>query len=358
MEFNFSEDAGMVRQTVHEFVRRDLLPKEHAFLNARTSEDREALSVAATDALKEMGMYSAAVPEKFGGGGLGPIEACIIAEELAHTVIPVEWGDLTPILYECSDAQKEKYLVPVVQGEKTYALAFREKADSPEEPMQTGAHQAADGYVLNGTKLLSRAGYDFCLVFAQTGEGLSCFILDADAPGATARGEGDGAELVLKDCKVAPERLLGEPGKALLLGREWFGLTRITRAAAILGVCDRVLEVTSQYAGDWTQLQEHISDRKSIQQALAEMAGDVEALRWLVYRAAWLAAEGRKHGYDSMLVKLQAQKVLTDTVNRSVRIHGGTNPPFEHWLIKSSGEGEALDLLRLAVAQQTIASYT
>jgi alkylation response protein AidB-like acyl-CoA dehydrogenase len=105
-------------------------------------------------------------------------------------------------------------------------------------------------------------------------------------------------------------------------------------------------------------MQEHISDRKQVQQALAEMAGDVEALRWLVYHCAWLAAEGKKHGYDSMLVKLQAQKVLTDTVNRSVRIHGGTNPPFEHWLIKSSGEGEALDMLRLAVAQQTIANYS
>lgn len=354
MDFAFSEDAEMVRQTVHEFVRRDLLPKEHAFINAKTIEERQELSLAATQALKEMGMYSAAVPEEFGGGGLGPIEACIIAEELSQTIIPVEWGDLTPILYECSEIQKKDYLLPVVQGEKTYALAFREKTDNPQEPMQTVASKDADNFIINGAKLVSRTDYDFCLVFARTEEGVSCFIVDAGAAGATLAGD----ELTLNNVLVSADRLLGEPGRALLLGRRWFGLTRLTRAAAILGVCDRLLEVSAQYARDWTQMQEHISDRKSIQQALAEMAADNEALRWLVYRTAWLASEGRNYGYDSMLVKLHAQRVLTETVNRSIRIHGGTNPPFEHWLIKSSGEGEALDLLRLAVAEQTITNYT
>jgi acyl-CoA dehydrogenase len=304
-----------------------------------------------------MGLYSAGVPEAFGGGGLGPIETCLIADELGQTLIPVEWGEFTPILYECSDVQKPKYLAPVVKGSKTYSVAFDEPTPFGEPAkMATTATQAHGGYVLNGAKLLPKPKADFYLVFASAigpiGHiGPICLLLDPGTPGATVTGN----LLTLKDCAVTAEQVVGAPGKALSLGRKWFPLTRIIRAAAILGTCDRLLEVSAQYAHDWTSMGTHISERASIQQALADMAGDIEGLRWMVYHTAWLAAEGKKIEYDSMLVKLQAQKVLTDTVNRSVRIHGGTMPPIAEWLRKNARDTDATDLLRLAVARETIA---
>ncbi len=370
MDFTFGEDASMVRQTAYEFVRRDLLPQEPKFLNAKDPAERTTIVEAATGSLKEMGLYSAGVPEAFGGGGLGPIETCLIADELGQTIIPVEWGELTPILYECSDAQKSKYLAPVVEGSKTYSVAFDEPVPfGAPAKMATAATQAHGGYVLNGAKLLAKPKADFYLVFASgigpAGPiGPICLILDSGAPGTTLTGN----LLTLKDCAVTAEQVLGTPGKALSLGRKWFPLTRIIRAAAILGTCDRLLEVSAQYAHDWTSMGTHISERASIQQTLADMAGDIEALRWLVYHTAWLAAEGKKVDYDSMLVKLQAQKVLTETVNRSVRIHGGTIPPIAEWLRKARDMTEtgstvsdrvpsppsSTDLLRLAVARETI----
>jgi len=363
MDFSFGADAEMVRSTVHEFVRRELLPQEPKFLNAREPAERLEIIRAATHALKELGIYSAGVPEKFGGGGLGPIETCLIAEELSQTLIPVDWGEPTPILYECSDAQKPQYLLPVVHGDKRYALAFLEPEHFAEPAgMQTTAEPTATDYLLNGTKQLSRPDFDFCLVFARTPEGISCFILDKDAPGSTVRtrqgAAQDRALLVLDNCPVLKERLLGEPGGAMSLGRDWFGLSRLIRSAAILGVCQRLVAVTAQYAKDWTSMGEHISERPAVQRTVAEMAGDIEALRWLVYHTAWLAAEGKNVNFDSLLTKLQAQRVLQKAVTDSVRVHGGTIPPAEHWLVRASQEGEALDMLRLAVCQQVIAAYT
>jgi acyl-CoA dehydrogenase len=347
VDFSWGEDADMVRQTAHEFVRRDLLPQEMNFHNAKTEDERRAIATGATDSLKEMGLYSAGVPEAFGGGGLGPIETCLIAEELGHTMIPVEWGEPTPILYECSDGQKAAFLKPVVEGAKRYAIAFSEPVPfSDPAQMQATATPSADGYLLNGTKLLSRAEFDFCLVFARAPEGPTCFILDRPTvPGTT---------LDLRNVAVPKDRILGQSGKALSLGRKWFALSRIVRAAAILGACDRLLEVSAQYAHDWLQMGQHISDRKAIQQALADIAGDTEALRWLVYHTAWLAAEGKKVEYDSMLLRLQADRVLTDTVNRSVRIHGGTMPPIAEWLAKRTADDGVSDGLRLAVSRETM----
>jgi alkylation response protein AidB-like acyl-CoA dehydrogenase len=370
MDFSFSEDAEMVRSTAHEFLRRDLLPQEPKFLNSKDEAERKAIADAATDNLKEMGLYSAGVPEQFGGAGLGVIETCALAEELGHTIIPVQWGELTPLLYECSDAQKDAYLKPVVEGTKTYAIAFNEPAPARHsttrppgrlttpQAMQTVARSEGDDYVLTGEKLLSRLEFDFCLVFASaTGPagpiGPTCFILDrviADSEQQAANGI---PSLTLNDCRVSKNSVLGSPGKARSLGRKWFPLTRIIRAAAVLGACDRLLAVSAQYAHGWNSLGRPVHERASIQQALADSAGDIEALRWLVYHTAWLAAEDRKVEYDSMLVKLQAQKVLTDTVNRSVRIHGGTMPPIAEWLARAASD-DTSDALRFAVSRETV----
>jgi acyl-CoA dehydrogenase len=358
MDFTFSEDAEMVRATVHEFVRRELLPSEPKFLNTKP-EGRKEIAENATQKLKEIGLYSAGVPEEFGGGGLGVIETCLIAEELSTTIIPVEWGDLTPLLYECSEGQKPDYLLPVVAGEKKYAIAFREPMHfSRPEEMSTTARLTGDAYILNGVKELSRSEFDFCLVFARTPEGITCFLLDRQTPNIEIRTDTEPAQISLTQCLIPPERILGAPGSAMQLGQKWFGLARITRSAAILGVCRRIMQTTALFARDWKSLTEPIAARKEIQRTLAAMAGNLESLRWLLYHTAWLAQTGANINYDSMLLKLQSQNVLQTMVQDSIRIHGGTIPPVEHWLVKASAEGEALDMLRLAVSYETITRYS
>ncbi len=359
MDFTFSDDAEMVRATVHEFVRRDLLPLEPKFLFAKTAEERKEITRSAIEKLKETGLYSAGVPEEFGGGGLKAIESCIIAEELSTSIIPIEWGELTPILYECNENQKGEYLIPVVQGEKKYALAFREPTHfTTAAQMATTARLEGDVFLLNGVKLLSRPEFDFCLLFALAPEGPTCFILDRDIPGCEITVDENGfTQITLTDCALPREKILGNLGGALTLGQKWFPLARITRSAAILGVCRRILETTALYVRDWKSMGESISTRPEIQRTLAEMAGNIESLRWLVYYTAWLASSKEKINFESMLCKLQAQKILQETVNSSVRIHGGTMPPIQHWLINVAKEGETLDMLRLAVSREVITRY-
>ncbi|MEO0022079.1 MAG: acyl-CoA dehydrogenase family protein [candidate division WOR-3 bacterium] len=359
MDFTLSEDAEMVRQTVHEFVRRDLLPLEPKFLNARNPVERHELARVATGKLREMGLYSAGVPEEFGGGGLGLIETCLIAEELSYTIIPVEWGDYTPLLYDCSEAQRESFLLPVVTGERNYALAFREPEpfSAPQE-MRTSARTDGENFLIDGIKELSRPEFDFCLVFARADEGITCFIIDGDTPGWQIDKSTEPARLILSSCRLTADRILGTPGKAMLLGQRWFALARVSRSAAITGVCRRILETTALYARDWKSMNEPIISRKEVQRTLSEMAGGYESLRWLVYRTAWLAQTGAQFQYESLLLKLHAQTMLNRMVNDSIRVHGGTNPPVEHWLIRASGEGEALDMLRLAVSHEVISRYT
>ncbi|MCL6465646.1 MAG: acyl-CoA/acyl-ACP dehydrogenase [candidate division WOR-3 bacterium] len=358
MDFSLSEDAEMIRQTVHEFVRRDLLPVEPKFLNVRTREERESIARDATKKIKEMGLYSAGVPEEFGGGGLGLIETCLIAEELSKTIIPVDWGDFTPILYECPENLKSDYLLPVVAGEKIYALAFREPEHfTTADEMSVTALPDGDNYILNGVKLLSRPDFDFCLVFAQTPNGITCFLIDRDAPGTEIDFGSEPAQLVLSDCRITSEKIIGKPGAALYLGQKWFPMARISRSAAILGVCSRILETSAQYLRDWKSMNEPISTRKEFQRTIGAMAANIEALRWLVYRTAWLAGHAATINFESMLLKLCAQNTLEDTVNSSVRIHGGTIPPARHWLVKASQESEAVDMLRLAVSNEVINRY-
>lgn len=349
----------MVRQTVHEFVRRDLLPLEPKYLNARTPAERREISISATEKIREMGLYSAGIPEQFGGGGLGPIETCLIAEGLSYTIIPVEWGDFTPILYECSEDQKKDYLLPVVRGEKNYALAFREPEPFPAPAqMKTTAQPEGETYIVNGIKELSRTDFHFCLVFASTPEGITCFLFNCDHPNCEIQTDVEPARLIMNRCRIPKTNIIGKPGEAMFLGKRWFDLSRLTRSAAITGVCRRILETTALYARDWKSMNEPIINRKEIQRTLSELAGSYESLRWLVYHTAWLASTGAPIQFDTMLLKLQAQTTLNKMVTDAIRVHGGTIPPSEHWLIRASAEGEALDMLRLAVSQGVIDRYT
>ncbi len=359
MDFNLSEDTEMVRATAHEFVRRDLLPLEPKFLNAKTKQERAEIARQATDKLKEIGLYSAGVPEQFGGGGLGLIEACLIAEELSTTIIPVEWGDLTPILYECSEQQKPTFLLPVVSGEKSYAVAFYEpKPFAIPEQMATTAIPDGNDYIINGIKELSRPDFDFCLLFATTSEGITCFIIERDTSNTQIFTENDTPLISCRDTRVSADKILGRPGQAMSLGQKWFALARVSRAAAITGVCRRIVETTALYARDWKSMNEPILAKKEVQRTLAEMAGNYESLRLLVYHTAWLATTSTSIQYNSLLLKLQAQTVLQRMVNDAIRIHGGTIPPVEHWLVKASTEGETLDMVRLAVSYEIINRFT
>ena len=145
---------------------------------------------------KDMGLWGISLPEELGGVGLEILGNCLVEEELAQTVVPFRFGDVPPILFECNDEQREKYLATALNRQKYPYLALMEPERAGLENLETRAEKKDGYYVLEGKKVsLSRAGEDyFAVVFAVTEpekpprEGVTCFLVDRDTPGFWVRG--------------------------------------------------------------------------------------------------------------------------------------------------------------------------
>jgi alkylation response protein AidB-like acyl-CoA dehydrogenase len=278
--------------------------------------------------VKDLGLWGVSIPEELGGVGLGTLGNCLVEEELSQTVVPFSFGDVTPILFDCSPKQREKYFLPAFHRQKYPYLALMEPQTTELATVEMKAEKANGHYILNGRKVsLSRAGKDyFALVFAQTSpgkdprEGVTCFLVDKDTPGfAVSNSEqktGWEAQvrqpiyLVFDHCQVTEENILGEEGEAFHLGKRWLPWRRIARGARCIGVAQRVLEESTTQAQTWTSYGQIVSGQPSIQAALADIAVAIHATRLMVYEAAWKADQGQSVRREAAMVKLFATQMI------------------------------------------------
>jgi len=163
MDFGLSEEHKMIQSLARDFVTEQLKPLERDILgrsadisDARTYLPQEKEHQLA-DTVKEMGLWGVGVPEELGGAGLDTLGVCLVEEELAQTIIPFRFGDVTPILFDCNDEQREKFLLPALGGQKRPYLALMEAESSIELPaMKMKADKANGQYKLDGTKMSQR----------------------------------------------------------------------------------------------------------------------------------------------------------------------------------------------------------
>ena len=362
MDFELPEDLKMVQGLARDFVREQLRPLERDLLGRAADLSDARARVAAEDEAKlaaiarELGLWAAAVPEEFGGGGLGTLAACLIAEELAQSVVPFECGDVTPLLFECNEGQREAYLKVAVSGAKAVYLGIVEPgADFPK--MAASARRVDGGYVLNGRKLVfSRSAADFlAVVFAASREGAAtAFLVDQGAPGlSVVSGQADRGwraavsqpvVLVLEDCRVPADNVLGQEGKAFALGRKWLPGRRIVRSARSVGAAARLLEEASTRAQTWQSFGRPVSERPSVQGALAEIAASIHAGRLMVYEAAARADRGEPVGREAALARLFTAQMAAGVASRVAAIYGGPALP------PAPGGGISLDVLKHLIA--------
>ncbi|MDE3090520.1 MAG: acyl-CoA dehydrogenase family protein, partial [Chloroflexota bacterium] len=266
------------------------------------------------DALKkkaiDQGLWAMAAPEALGGGGLSALGACLVAEELGKTFVDFDFGDVPPILFDANKEQQEKYLAPVIAGEKECALALREL---DENEITTRAMRDNDEWVLNGAKFADDA--DIHLVFADTEAGTTCFIVE----GLVTQ---DG-KLKLDNVRVPASNVLGEIGGAFALGKEYRDARTARGAARKVGIAARLLEMSAQYARDWKALGQPLAVRPAVQSHLAEMAIDIDAARWLVYHAACEIDESKDAREDTARANLFASEMARRAIDRTIEIHGG-----------------------------------
>jgi alkylation response protein AidB-like acyl-CoA dehydrogenase len=347
MDLNIPEDLKMAQTMARDFVKNQLIPIERQVLG-RDSDlvgARQTLTPETEEKLvklvQDMGLWGLSLPEALGGVGLGVLGTCLVEEELAKTIIPFNFGDVTPVLFDCNEQQKAEYLLPVINRQKNACLALIEPGKGIDPgSLEMKAGKISGKYILNGKKIaFAKKKADFFIVFAVTNpeksvrEGVTCFLVDINTPGfSVIRNEektgwqaqvAEPVTLVFENCEVNPEKVLGEEGKAFNLGKKWLPTRRIVRSARCVGAAVRLLDVCVEYAKSWHSFGKGISDWPSIQAALSDIAIDIHAARLMVFDAAWRADEGQDIHREAAMVKVFTTEMLKRVANRTVQVKGG-----------------------------------
>lgn len=339
MDFELSEELKMIQSLTRDFVvselkplERDLLGRSADLSDARTSVTKE-VEIGLIAKARSAGLWGASVPEELGGAGLGTLANCVIEEELAQTIVPFDFGDVTPILFDCDQGQKGKYLTPALNHEKAIYVALAEPGRPDITGIETSARKEGGGYVLNGVKFsLARRRDDYCaVVFAMVSKdrGPTCLLADAGSLGIDLQVLGQSSTgkasmlLTFKDCLVPEANRVGEEGSAFSLGRKWLSSRRIVRGARTVGIAERLLQEASTRAQTTKSFGRDVSERPSIRAAIADMVTDIHACRLLVYEAALKADDGKSVTNESSMVKLFAARMLRSVNDKVAHIYGG-----------------------------------
>ena len=314
MNFDLSEELIAVRDLTREFAEKEIAPtaakddKEHNF--------RKDLLLK----MGELGFFGSVIPEKYGGCGLGFLAMVLITEEVArvHSAVRVainmQIGPALALLQFGSEEQKNKWIPPLLRGEFVGCFAITEPdAGSDVSAIRTAATRKNNGYVINGTKLwISNAPVaDGGLVYAYTDKsqkhrGLSAFFATFDQPGLTRRAlETMGAhaspigELTFENFQLSSNNLLGKEGDGFKVCMWQLNQTRLNCAAGALGVARAAREAAVNYCNQREQFGQKIGQYQMNQELVAQMVVQEEAARLLVYRAAWLADQGKPNNLET-----------------------------------------------------------
>src|SRR5580765_7942652 len=334
------EEAQSVREMLRDFPESEIRPIATAI------DESHEFPLATTKQMGALGLLGMIVPESYGGAGMSYLSYVVAIEELSrvcasHGVIASVNNSLVcfPILTYGTEAQKQKYLVPLAKGEKLGAYCLTEpNAGSNAANQQTTATLDGDHYVLNGTKLfVTNAGPSSTLmVYAATDRslgprGITAFIVEATTPGVSKSKKekklgihaSDTREIVFSNARVPKENMVGETNKGYTVALATLGGGRIGIAAQALGIAQASLEAAVKYAGERRQFDRLIGDFDAIRGMLADSAVEVDTARLLVYQASWLRDQGRPHVKEASLAKWHASEAATRCAHWAVQVHGG-----------------------------------
>jgi short-chain 2-methylacyl-CoA dehydrogenase len=304
-----------------------------------------------TDLLREMGalgLLGVLIPEEWGGIGMSTVGFVAAMEQLglADQSVAAAWqahvtiGSL-PLFLFGTDAQRERWLRPLAEGRALGAFGLTEPdAGSDARGISTQAVRGDGGWLINGRKaFISNAGTDMSfgvtlLARTESGDGkptFASFVVEKDTPGFTTgpklRGIGwrglDTRELYFDDVWVADDHLVGDPAMGLSQFLRALEVGRISIAALSLSLTQAVLDLATDYARQRVQFGQPISNFQAIQFKLADIATELEAARWLTYRAAYLRDTGRPFLKEAAMAKLKASRLAVSAASEAVQIHGG-----------------------------------
>lgn len=380
IDFRLSDDQTLLARAVREFAAREIAPR------LREWDEAQHFPVELLPALADLGLMGIQVPEALGGAGMSPVDYCIVLDELARvdpsialSVAAHNGLGTAHLAMFGSDAQKQRYVVPLASGRKLAAWGLTEASSgSDAAAMRTTATRDGDGWVLNGSKSFITHGRsaDTLVIMAVTDrakgrKGISAFVVERGTPGLEAGKKeeklgmraSETAEVLLENCRIPGDQLIGEEGQGFIQTLQVLDAGRIGIAALAVGLAQGAYDASRAYAAERRQFNTPIGEFPSIRAKLVRHRARVEAARLLTYRAAWLKDQGRRMTLESSMAKLYASEIAVRAAEDAVQIHGGygfvKDYPAEKFFrdvkLTTIGEGTS-EIQRLVIARQLLAS--
>jgi acyl-CoA dehydrogenase len=340
MDFSLPEEIELLRETVRDFV------VEQVEAVAMDIEENDEIPERIVNMSKQLGLFGLGIPESYGGLGLDMVGKCAIYEELGKThngfttLIGAHTGIGSVGIVELgTDAQKQKYLPKMASGEWIGAFALTEpSAGSNAANLKTTAVKKGDRYIINGSKhYITNAvcGHVFTVMAvtdaSKGAKGITSFIVEKDFPGfhlgSVERKMGlrgsHSAELFFEDLEVPVENVLGEEGKGYVNALKILANGRAGLAARNLGSCEKLLQMSLGFAMQREQFGKPIFEQQAVQHMLADMATEIEVLRSITYRVAWMTDQNKRVVKEAAIAKLYGSEVYNRIADLAVQIHGG-----------------------------------
>lgn len=340
MDYLLSKEQILARELFREFAEKEVKPL------AQKVDEKEYFPIETVKKMAEIGMMGIPFPKEVGGAGGDYLTYIIAVEELAKhcattAIILSAHTSLCcyPIYAYGTPAQKEKYLKPLLKGEKIGAFALTEpNAGSDAGNQQTTAKLVGDHYILNGSKIFITNGgkADVFIVFAMTDKskgtkGISAFIVEKGFEGFKIGKEehklgirgSSTTELIFEDCKVPKENLLGSEGQGFKIALSTLDGGRIGVGAQALGIAEGAISEVLKYVKDRKQFSKPIGTFQGLQWYIADMITKTEAAKLLVYNAAIKKDKGQLTSADAAMAKKYASDVAMEITTQAVQIFGG-----------------------------------
>lgn len=336
-----TEKHELTRKLVREFAEKELTADILDKVEESGSFPKEIL-----EKMANAGFFGVKIPKELGGSGADHRSYVIVVEEIARvsgvaSVYVSSPNSLSggPLLLEGTDEQKEKYLKPILTGEKKLCFALTEPgAGSDASGMTTTAVKDGDYYVLNGRKTFITMAplSDYAIIYAKTDmskgtRGISGFIVDMKLPGVSC-GKPEKkmgligcatSDIILENVRIHKSDLLGQEGTGFINAMKTLDVGRIGVAAQSIGVAQGALDEAIRYSKDRKQFGRRIADFQAISFMIADMATKLEAAKLLTYQAAYLKDTNQNASKAASMAKYYASEVCNEICGKALQIHGG-----------------------------------
>lgn len=342
MDFSLTFEQQALIDSLAAFVEKELYPHENLVEELRRVP--EDLAAEISKKAKDAGFIAMNMPVELGGAGLDYQTMALVERELGRpsTALSLLIKRPTKILLACQGEQIEKYLMPVIRGERNDCFALTEPGGgSDAKAIATSARRDGDDWILNGVKqFISHADVaDFMVLFAVTGmdetpkgprKRFTAFLIDKDTPGVTVKPmpsictRGYNPNMIyLDDVRLNSRQILGEEGKGFDFANDWLYSGRVMLAAHCVGRAERVFNMACEWAATRKAFGKTIGEFQGTGFKIADMSSDIKMSWLLVNEAAWKMDQGTLTRHEASIVNLQGSEMVGRVTDHAVQIFGG-----------------------------------